>query len=95
MEDKKNVLEQGIGSVGKLKILRALAEDRKLATIYSLHKKTRLKRDDIKSNLDDLIEIGWVKQNKLANVVYGLNRDDLTLQLVLQLFSQAGYLDQP
>lgn len=95
MPDQKNVLELGIGSVGKLKILRALAEDRKLATIYSLHKRTRLKRDDIKSNLDDLVEIGWVKQNKFANVVYGLNRDDQILQAVLQLFSQAGYLAQP
>lgn len=55
-------IETGLGSIGKIKIIRALAQEGKMATIYLLHKKTGLKREDIKNNLDDLMKIGWVKQ---------------------------------
>lgn len=65
----KDIIEIGLGSIGKVKIMKALAEEGKMITIYALHKKTHLKRDDIKRNLDDLMKIGWVKQNKLANVM--------------------------
>ena len=56
----KDVIELGLGSIGKVRIMRALAEEDKMATIYGIHKKTRLKREDIKRNLDDLMKIGWV-----------------------------------
>ena len=43
----KDVIELGLGSIGKVRIMRALAEEDKMATIYGIHKKTRLKREDI------------------------------------------------
>ncbi|HVX02385.1 MAG TPA: hypothetical protein VHA09_04460 [Nitrososphaera sp.] len=86
-------IETGLGSIGKIKIIRALAQEgNKMATIYLLHKKTGLKRDDIKNNLDDLIKIGWVKQTKYASVMYGLGESDQVAKLV-QFFRDVGYVD--
>ena len=60
----KEIIEIGLGSIGKIKIIRALSEAEKMATIYALHKRTNLKREDIKRNLSDLIKIGWVRETK-------------------------------
>jgi DNA-binding IclR family transcriptional regulator len=88
-------IETGLGSIGKIKIIRALAEEGKMATIYLLHKKTGLKRDDIKNNLDDLVQIGWVKQQKYASVTYSLNNENEQVARVVQFFRDVGYLGQP
>lgn len=85
-------IETGLGSIGKIKIIRALAQEGKMATVYLLHKKTGLKREDIKNNLDDLIKIGWVKQAKYASVMYGLGESEQVAKLV-QFFRDVGYVD--
>ena len=90
----KEILETGLGSIGKIKIIKALAEEGKLATIYVLHKKTRLKREDIKNNLDDLVRIGWVTQRKYANVVYGINRENHFVSQLIEFLRNAGYIEQ-
>jgi hypothetical protein len=95
IEETKDIIETGLGSIGKIKILKALAEEGKLATIYILHKKTHLKREDIKNNLDDLIKIGWVKQAKYANIVYGINRENKYVSRLLEFFNDIGYTGQP
>lgn len=95
VEETKNIIETGLGSIGKIKILKALAEEGKLATIYVLHKKTHLKREDIKNNLDDLIKIGWVKQAKYANIVYGINKENKYVGRLLEFFNDVGYTGQP
>jgi DNA-binding HxlR family transcriptional regulator len=87
-------IEAGIGSIGKIKIIRALAQEGKMATIYLLHKKTGLKREDIKNNLDDLVKIGWVRQAKYASVTYGLSDNEQITKLV-QFFRDVGYVGQP
>ncbi|AIC14749.1 hypothetical protein [Nitrososphaera viennensis] len=84
-------IETGLGSIGKIKIIRALAQEGKMATIYLLHKKTGLKREDIKNNLDDLMKIGWVKQARYASVMYGLAENEQVLKLV-QFFRDVGYV---
>ena len=66
--NSKQIIEIGLGSIGKIKIMKALAEENKLATIYVLHKKTHLKREDIKNNISDLVKIGWVTHNKYARM---------------------------
>ena len=91
----KEIIETGLGSIGKVKIIKALAEEGKLATVYVLHKKTHLKRDDIKNNLDDLVRIGWVTQNKYANVMYGINRENKYVSSLIDFFNDAGYIGQP
>ena len=91
----KEIVETGLGSIGKIRILKALAEENKLATIYVLHKKTHLKREDIKNNLDDLVRIGWVTQSKYANVMYGLNRWNSYVSRLVEFFNDIGYVGQP
>jgi DNA-binding transcriptional ArsR family regulator len=93
--ESKEIIETGLGSIGKVKIIRALAEENKLATIYLLHKKTHLKRDDIKSNLNDLVKIGWVNQTKYANIMYGLNRENKYVDRLVEFFNEVGYTGQP
>jgi predicted transcriptional regulator len=91
----KEIIEKGLGSIGKIKIIRALAEENKLATVYVLHKKTHLKREDIKNNLEDLVSIGWVTRSKYANVMYGINRENKYVDRLIEFFRDAGYIGQP
>jgi len=91
----KEIIETGLGSIGKIRIIKALAEESKLATVYVLHKKTHLKREDIKNNLDDLTKIGWVTQIKYANIMYSINRDNKYVSRLVEFFNDAGYTGQP
>ncbi|HEX7178538.1 MAG TPA: hypothetical protein VF220_02360 [Nitrososphaeraceae archaeon] len=92
--DTKSIIERGIGSIGKIKILKALAEENKMVTIYVLHKKTGLKRENIKRNLKDLISIGWVLAKKMVNTMYMLNRDNEFVKNTLSFFANIGYIEQ-
>lgn len=89
----KEVIEKGLSSIGKIKIIHALAKENKMMTVYLLHKKTALKRDDIKSSLDDLVTIGWVKEAKYANVLYRLNLENEYVIKLVQFLKDTGYMD--
>ena len=89
--DSKVIIENGIGTLGKIKIIRALAEERKMVTIYVLHKRTGLKREDIKRNLKDLIRIDWVREKKMVNSMYYVNRDKIIKNL-FTFFLNVGYI---
>jgi DNA-binding IclR family transcriptional regulator len=88
----KDTIEKGLGSLGKIKLVKALAEEDRMMTIYSLHKKTHLKREDIKRNLGDLVEIDWVIEERLANVLYRLNRQNESVQHLLTFFKNVEYI---
>ena len=90
----KDIVEEGLGSIGKIKILRALSEEKKLVTIYLLHKKTHLKREDIKRNLAELVKIEWVKEQKMVgNSVYSINRENRYVQKLVLFFYEIGYIN--
>jgi Fe2+ or Zn2+ uptake regulation protein len=88
------IVEIGLGSIGRLKILRALTQEPKMLTIYALQKKTRLKREDIKRNLRALKTIGWVNESRLANAVYTLNRDNEYINHLTTFFLNVGYAEE-
>lgn len=92
--DSKTIIENGIGTIGKIKIIKALADENKMVTIYVLHKRTGLKREDIKRNLKDLISIEWVKEKRMANTMYRLNRDNEYVNAILGFFTNVGYIGQ-
>lgn len=92
--DPKEIVEVGIGSLGKVKIIKALAEENKMSTVYLLHKKTHLKRQDIKNNLDDLVKIGWVRQIRYARIVYGINRDNDFVMRFIAYLKDVGYAEE-
>ena len=89
----KDIVEEGLGSIGKIKILRALAEEKKLLTVYGLHKKTHLKREDIKRNLADLVKIEWVVEQKISNSLYSINRENTYVQHLILFFFNIGYIE--
>lgn len=89
----KYIVEEGLGSIGKIKILRALSEEKKLVTIYALHKKTHLKREDIKRNLAELVKIEWVIEQKIGNSVYSINRENNYVQKLVLFFYDIGYIN--
>lgn len=91
--ETKEIIESGLGGVGKIKIIKALAEENKMATVYLLHKRTNLKRDDIKNNLDELIRIGWVKQKKYANAMYSINTENQFVVPLIDYLRAVGYVD--
>jgi len=90
----KEVIETAIGSIGKVRIIKVLAEENLLVTVYLLHKKTRLKREDIKSNLRDLVEIGWVKEDRFANSLYSINRKNENVNRFVEFLQDTGYIGQ-
>jgi predicted HTH transcriptional regulator len=92
--DSKTIIENGIGTIGKIKIIKALAEENKMVTIYVLHKRTGLKREDIKRNLKDLLSIDWIKEKKMANNMYLLNKDNEYVNAILGFFANVGYIGQ-
>jgi len=89
----KDIVEEGLGSIGKIKILRALAEEKKLLTVYRLHKKTHLKREDIKRNIAELVKIEWVIEQKISNSLYSINRENKYVQRLVLFFYEIGYID--
>jgi DNA-binding IclR family transcriptional regulator len=92
--DSKTIIENGIGTIGKIKIIKALADENKMVTIYVLHKRTGLKREDIKRNLKDLRSIDWIKEKKMANRMYLLNKDNEYVNAILDFFADVGYIGQ-
>ena len=92
--DSKTIIENGIGTIGKIKIIKALAEENKMVTIYVLHKRTGLKREDIKRNLKDLRSIDWIKEKKMVNTMYLLNKDNEYVNAILGFFAHVGYIGQ-
>ena len=89
----KDTVEKGLGSIGKIKILKALAEEKKLLTVYGLHKKTHLKREDIKRNLAELVKIEWVIEHKISTNLYSINRENAYVQRLVLFFYETGYID--
>jgi hypothetical protein len=87
-------IEVGLGSIGRVKILKALTEEPRMLTVYALQKKTHLKREDIKRNLRDLKSIGWVNESRLANSVYSLNRDNEYIHHLTTFFLNVGYVEE-
>lgn len=65
-----------------------------MVTIYVLHKRTGLKREDIKRNLNDLIRIDWVREKKMANTMYYINRENGFVIELLRFFLSVGYVGE-
>jgi len=86
-------MEEGLGSVGKLRILRVLAKNiDKSYTKYALEKQTGLKRINLRNNLRDLKSIGWVIECDHEPKKYKLNKDNCTLNSLLDFFRKARYI---
>jgi len=92
-EHEKKAIEEGLSSIGRLRILRALAS-REVAshTRYGLRRITGLKAEDVNKHLKVLVETGWVKQYDFNPPVYTLNADNPKTKILLEFFEKTGYL---
>ncbi len=92
-EDTRRLVEEGLGSVGRLRILRALASgERASQTKYGLERVTGLKPVDVRKHLRVLIDTGWVKEHNYNPPVYTLNLDDPKARVLVDFFKEIGYL---
>jgi len=89
METRRHVdreVERGLGSVGKLKILRLLLERPDQAfTRYAIGQKVSNDPASIRSDLNTLVEINWVNEFKVQHLSkYSINLDkDVVRQLAI------------
>ena len=89
METRRHVdreVERGLGSVGKLKILRLLLERPDQAfTRYAIGQKVSNDPASIRNDLKTLVEINWVNEFKVQHLSkYSINLDkDVVRQLAI------------
>jgi len=88
--DIEKIIE-GLGSVGRLKILRALASgETPSQTKYGLEKATGLTPVYIRRHLKILVNTGWVKEYNYNPQVYMLCLDDLKTRSLVEFFKKVG-----
>jgi hypothetical protein len=91
--DARRLVEECLGSVGRLRILHVLASGKEpTQTKYGLGKATGLKPVDVRKNLKVLVEAGWVKEYDYGPATYAVNLDDPRVKAVVGFFKEIGYL---
>ena len=91
--DAKKMIEEGLGSAGRLRILQALASKEVASrTRYSLRQITGLKAEDVNKHLKVLVDTGWVKEHDYNPPVYTLNTDNPKTRILTEFFEKMGYL---
>jgi Fic family protein len=79
--------EEGLGGVGKIRILRLMIErPEKYFTKYMLEKATGLKPLDVRRSLKTLVELGWVKEYQCDPKTYRVNMENENVRAVAELF---------
>jgi len=84
-------VEEGLGSVGKIRILREMVfNPEQHFTKYMLERATGLKPRDVRKSLQTLIDLGWVLENPCDPKTYRLNVEDETVKLIIEFFRKLG-----
>lgn len=87
------MIESGLGSKGRLRLIRALAEKPDmLMTKYALEKRSRLNPVRVRAGLAALVRLGWVKEYRGDLVKYQLNMENEIVRHILRFFRDVGYL---
>jgi hypothetical protein len=80
-------VEAGLGSVGKIRILRVMFEKpSQVFTKYGLERNTGLKPVDVRSDLKALIKIGWVKEHQYDPKTYEVNMENPVVKQLYEFF---------
>ncbi len=84
------IVEAGLGSVGKLKILRLLLEQPHHAfTRYEIGKTVANDPASIRSDLQTLVQIQWVSEFKVRHLSkYAINLDDDVVKHLATFFRE-------
>lgn len=93
VEDIQRMVEEGLGSRSRLRILRLLtAGEASSQTKYRLQKATGLKPVDVRRHLKVLVETGWVKEHSYNPPVYTLDLDSPRARFLVDFFKKIDYL---
>lgn len=94
-EDGKDIsycIEKGLGSPGKLKILRLLlSTPDHLFTRYEIGKKVPLRPVDIRNDVKILVELGWIKELMIHPRKYSINLGNPIIKELRQFFRNIKY----
>jgi hypothetical protein len=86
-------IDEGIGSIGRIRIIAELARDPdKAFTTYAIVAATGLKRNDVKTNLARLVAIGWVKEHKSIHWTFQINLANKLVAEWVGFLRSTGYL---
>ena len=87
-------IEKALTSPGKLKILRLLMmSPNHTFTRYEIRKKLPLSPTDIKSDLNTLIQLDWIKEHKIQHLQkYSINIDKPIVKQFLEFFKTIRYI---
>lgn len=96
LEKRRNIweeVEQGLGGIGKLKILRLMLEKSNEAfTKYGLEKATGLKPVDVRTNLKTLVNLGWAKEYSYEPKTYKINLENEIVRHLSKFYQEIRYL---
>ncbi|UCH03103.1 MAG: hypothetical protein JSV20_04830 [Candidatus Bathyarchaeota archaeon] len=97
MEEYRNIcdeVERGLGSVGKLKILKLLMQKSdEVFTRYRIGKYVSIDPVSIRNDLKILVEIDWVTEFKAQHLSkYSINREKKKVKHLIDFFREIGYL---
>lgn len=99
MTSESDAFEKVLGSVGRLRVVRFLAENPRIEdslTVYRLRALTGMGEDDLKRHLGLLLRYGLVKEVRVGNQAkYSLDRDNQVVSALLELskaFEKASFL---
>ena len=85
-------VEEGLGSVGKIRILRVMVfNPEEHFTKYMLERATGLKPKDVRKSLQTLVDLGWVLENPCDPKTYRLNVEDETVKLIIEFFRRLRF----
>ena len=91
-KDISERVEKGLGSPGKLKILKLLfGNPNHLFTRYEIGKKVPLRPVDIRNDLNILVDLGWVKELAIQPRKYSINLEDEVVKELRKFFRSIRY----
>jgi predicted transcriptional regulator len=91
---KAEEIEKALTSSGKLKILRLLTKTPDHAfTRYEIRKKLPLSPTDIRNDLKTLVDLNWIKENKIQHLQkYSINLDNTLVEQLSDFFKKIKYI---
>ena len=89
--DVEKTIEAGLGSSGRLKLLRYLSRNPEGITKYAIEQ-SGLRYGDVTANLRVLVEIGWVEELPTQPRKYRINLDNGIVNALIEFFQKSGYL---
>jgi len=89
--DIEKTIEAGLGSSGRLKLMRYLSRNPEGMTKYAIEQ-SGLRYGDVTANLRVLVEIGWVEELPTQPRKYRINLDNGIVNALIEFYQKSGYL---